>query len=181
MIFRFDQASHTYYGDDKVMPSVTQILKAAGKTGYYRGTKARDRGTAIHEATETWDALEIMPNDPEIVPYIQAWQKFMEQTKATILESEQAVYHQELWYAGTFDRILEIYGERILLDLKSGAKAPWHRIQLGAYNLALSAPCDRGIVLYLKPTGNFSADHFTDLHLATAAQEFKALRGNYVQ
>jgi len=175
VIFRFDEKAHIYYGDDVPMPSVTQILKAAGCMGHYKGTKARDRGSAIHEATEVWDTLKIVPDD-ECKYYVEAWAKFSTDNKIEILASEQQVYNEQLWYAGTLDRIIRINGFIAMLDIKSGSKADWHRLQLAAYALCWPDEINLGMVVYLKPNGRYTTETFTAAHMIAAKNHFKQIR-----
>jgi len=179
MNFRFDPETHTYYGDDKPMPSVTQVLKSTGCMAGYRGTAARDRGTRIHEATEIFDALGIYPDEEELIPYIKAWAKFIEDSKAIVLQSEKSVYHESLWYAGTLDRVMLIDHKRAIVDIKSGTAADWHRIQLGGYNLALDQRAEIGVDVYLKSSGRPTIRMFSEDHLKAAEEQFKLIRRNY--
>jgi len=162
---RFDAEAHAYYIGESQVPSVTSILKDAGFMGHYNGTAKRDRGTAIHEATELYDALGILPDDDELVPFVKAWGKYLKETGAKILESEQQVYHEGLWYAGTLDRIVDFspdasFPQRAVLDIKSGSKADWHGLQLAAYALAEGSVIDTGIVVYLKESGRYTTEVF---------------------
>jgi hypothetical protein len=170
MILSFEESTHTYKADGKPVPSVTQILKAGGLTGQYRGTTARDRGTKIHKSSEVYDNLDVIIDD-DTAPYVRAWKQFCDQNEVEILASEQPVFSEQYWYAGTLDRIVRIKGNRIaLLDIKSGTKADWHRLQLAAYEIAACEyfwqdRIDCGLVVYLKPEKYsvtlYNADHMT--------------------
>jgi len=175
MILTFNADTHTYYGDGKPIPSVTQILRAAGVTGHYRGTTARDRGSRVHEATEMYDALGIIADSDEAA-YVRAWARFCSDNQVEILASEQAVFNEEHWYAGTLDRIVRIKGDQVaILDIKSGAKADWHRMQLAAYALCWPDPVDIGLVVYLKPE-KYSVALFTKDHMTAATNHWLQIR-----
>jgi len=49
---------------------------------------------------------------------------------------ELVVCEPKLGYAGRLDRVAVINGHRFILDIKTGEKQPWHRLQLGAYFIA---------------------------------------------
>lgn len=175
MIFRYDDAEHKYYGDDKEMPSVTRILKADGHGRFYKGTAARDRGTRIHEATEVYDTLGVYPVDEEVKAYVEQWARFVESFQ--IEESETQVYNVPLWYAGTFDRVGIHSGFLTMLDIKTGSPAAWHGLQLGAYVEAHERKDDfkLGVVVYLKPT-RYTLKVFPTVELEAQRREFVRIR-----
>lgn len=171
MKVRFDPTIHAYFEVvsetvEKQLPSVTQIMKEEGVTSnFYRGTAKRDRGVLIHLATEVYDAFEIMPEDPELIPFVKAWQVFKNTVKFEIVESEMMVYSESLRYAGTLDRIIRAISRMLcILDIKSGAKAKWHPLQLAAYAIAYEEmtgeKIDEGIVAYLKENGQPSIQKY---------------------
>jgi hypothetical protein len=174
MTLTFDEASHAYLADGQPVPSVTQILKAAGFMGNYRGTKARDRGTLIHKATEAYDALGIVPGG-ELEPYVKAWAAFLAESKGEVLASEQRLFNERHWYAGTLDRILLINGQRVLVDIKSGSPADWHRLQLGAYDLAAEG-IESGLAVYVRGNGRYTTRPLNRLQLTACGQDFLTIR-----
>jgi hypothetical protein len=104
----YDPAAHAYYDDQGArVPSVTQILQSAGLCGDPRYYRA---GSA-DRGSRVHLALE------EIV-------KFGE----VKVEGRDPIH-----YGGTVDLV----GEGMLVDYKTGSPAPWHRVQLCAYGLAL--------------------------------------------
>jgi hypothetical protein len=171
----FDPAAHVYTLDHKPIPSVTQILKATGLTGHYRGTAGRDRGSRVHEATELYDVLGVIGDGPE-AGYTRAWAKFKADHVSEIVASEQAVFNEPLWYAGTLDRIVRLKdGKLAILDIKTGAKADWHKLQLAAYELCWPDALDAGIVCYLK-NGSYEIRQFNAYQMTIAKEHFIRLR-----
>ena len=120
----FDEATHTYRFLGKIVPGVTTALQVLGA---YKGIpkhildNAAARGTAVHRATELYDAgtLDYSTLDDELYPYLTAWEQFLHDKKPEILEVETPVYHPKFGYAGTLDRGLILDGERGILDIKS--------------------------------------------------------------
>jgi hypothetical protein len=77
---QFDEGPHRYTVDGVEQRSVTTILKDLGlypmyseDTMYYR-----DRGTAVHTATEFLDVgvLDKTSTHPEILPFVECWEAF---------------------------------------------------------------------------------------------------------
>jgi hypothetical protein len=163
----FDEVTHTYWLDGKKIPSVTEILKDAGwiDTTWYKQS-GTDRGTAVHEATEFIDRGDLDVEDFKSEPwygYIEAYMAFKRETGFEPVYIEEQLAHPEWKYAGTLDRIGKIAGEVILLDIKTGAAANWHGIQLAAYDQAVGSglyhgPLKNRRVLRLRKNKRYSLD-----------------------
>src|SRR5215471_902905 len=74
---------HTYICEGRIVPSVTQVLNACGLVCYEGIPQAildhkADIGRAAHAACHYLDEgeLEWESLDPEVEPYVRAWQKF---------------------------------------------------------------------------------------------------------
>lgn len=162
----FDPATHTYHINGRRVPSVTQVLSAAGMTnGAYWTPEARDRGTYVARATEIldrdpddfdWDAV-----DEDKVGYVRAWERFKYESGCEIVASEQQVYSEAWQFAGTLDRIARLISMyepsklRVLIDIKTGSGAEWHRFQTAGYRLGRDErPLGRAAV-YLSPNGSY--------------------------
>jgi RecB family exonuclease len=105
--------------------------------------------------------------DDECFPFVKAWATLRETLKFEIVDSELMVFHDALRYAGTLDRIVRMQDRELaVLDIKSGAKAKWHPLQLAAYALAYEEiteiPIDLGIAVYLKETGKASVEKYAE-------------------
>lgn len=153
---RFEPSTHTYFLNNQIVPSVTQILKATGhiKEQFYHGDGPRDLGTRVHEATQVWDCLEVSTSEEDVIPYLEKWKEWLKTNQAKVRRIEFPVYHVGLGYAGTCDRIIEIFGHEYVTDLKTGGKASWHPLQIAAYALALEDMSgeryDAGCIVRLK-------------------------------
>jgi hypothetical protein len=134
----YDPAAHAYYDDQGArVPSVTQILQSAGLCGdprYYRAGSA-DRGSRVHLALEEIVKFgETILDDDEIRPYVDSFREWFAKLSPRPLQSEVKVEGRDpIHYGGTVDLV----GEGMLVDYKTGSPAPWHRVQLCAYGLAL--------------------------------------------
>jgi hypothetical protein len=160
----FDEATHTYAVAGRVLPSVTQILKAVGiiDDSYY-APGSDERGTAIHLACQLDDEgdLDESTLDPAIRPYLNAWREF----RATLdnhdlMRIEQRLADPVLGFAGTIDRIVPFNAIRAeIIDIKSGAPEPWHAIQLAAYQL-LAKTTGKRTAVYLSADGTYKLRNF---------------------
>ena len=133
----FEQETHTYRFDEKVIPSVTQVMKQASEDHYagispQRLAVAADRGTRVHKAVELYE-LGIEVIDPEVQPYVTNYRvaKALKKFQPT----EQELMLTNGIFAGTVDMIAELGGQQVLIDLKATAKfnKDLAEIQLAGY------------------------------------------------
>lgn len=161
-VIEFDEPTHTYKVDGRVVPSVTQILKAIGcvDTRWYTD-EGRERGKAIDTLTELHDKgeLDIEAAEvycPQYVGYVKAWIAFRAETGFETYRAQVKVANTRLGYAGTLDREGRFCGASvtglIIVDLKSGAPEWWHPLQTQGYAECVGDRCRRGCV-YLGRNG----------------------------
>lgn len=145
MSLEFDPATHTYRLDGRVVPSVTQILDLLED---WSGVApevleaARDFGSNVHAACHLYnqDALDWSSLDPSLVPYVEGWARFLDDSGAVVILSEHQVVHRELGYAGTLDVMAEWSSARqALIDIKSGQLPRTVGPQTAAYSQAYDA------------------------------------------
>lgn len=160
----FDEAAHRYSVGGQVIPSVTQII--APLADFSRVDPVvleakRQLGTAVHLACHLDDfgELDLDATSEAVVPYVLAWRSYRATVGAEVVLSEQRLYHPDLRFAGTLDRVLRIKGQNYLIDLKTGAvpSASWG-VQLAGYQLLLAAsqePIHFRAALILKPDARF--------------------------
>jgi hypothetical protein len=145
------------------------------------------RGSFAHKAAALDDAGMLREDtvDPRVLPYLTAWRDFKKTTGVEVLASEMLVFNADLGYAGTLDRIVKAsgfnQGRALLLDLKSGAKCPWHRLQVAGYWLCMADTRMDAGCLYLKKTGKWSLDVMTTLQLAAAVGMWKRIVKQYTE
>jgi len=142
--FRYDGQTHSYYLKGLRIPGVTQVMAGINDflgVGEEIMAAAQERGTLVHTATALYDrdtlTLEEVQADTVLEPYVRAWVKFREEAKFVPEGVEVQVYSVRHRYAGTIDRIGELRGVRVVLDIKTGAALnPVTALQLAAYQVA---------------------------------------------
>lgn len=154
---QFDEATHTYTLDGVKLPSVTHIIRylavdKASSADPNMAMIARERGSAVHEATVMYDYSGEIPDDfpAEYAPYLEAYVQFVRdyQPKWELIEHPMA--DEAAGFAGTLDRFGLIDDEYAILDIKTSYKVdmPSLSAQLAAYNQLLCA--DIGADEYIK-------------------------------
>lgn len=168
----FDEETHTYYFDNKVIPGVTTVIKPLMNFDNINEEVLQRKsvlGTAAHKATELFDEdnLDESSVHPAIIPYLDAWKKFRDETKIEILSSEAKVFYQKYGYAGTYDRIALLYGSPCLIDIKcTSVLGPHVGTQLAAYKEAHNATNDFQVsnrfAVQLRPDGTYRLQEYKD-------------------
>lgn len=143
---QFDEATHTYTLDGKELPSVTHIIRylavdKANNADPNMALMARERGSAVHEATMEYDYSGEIPEDfpNEYAPYLEAYVQFCRDYRPKWELIEHPMGSAEFGMAGTLDRFGIIDNEYALLDIKTSYKVdiPSLSAQLSAYRTLL--------------------------------------------
>lgn len=154
---QFDETTHTYTLDGVELPSVTQIIRylavdKANNADPNMALIARERGSAVHEATVMYDYSGEIPDDfpAEYAPYLEAYVQFCRDYHPKWELIEHPMADAESWFAGTLDRFGVIDNEYAILDIKTSYKVdmPSLSAQLAAYNQLLCV--DIGADEYIK-------------------------------
>lgn len=164
-------SSHVYMVDGRIVESVTQAIGRAGldpNKNFYNEIACK-RGVDIHKMLEYYDlgTLDISSVSKAYQPYLKAYILFCRFSKPiwNIDGVEQTFYNEEYDFCGTRDRVGSILwnGKRVdcVLDLKSGAKASWHKVQLAGYSIDVRYKVER-FGLYVKKNGSYELEHYTD-------------------
>jgi hypothetical protein len=129
---------------------------------------AGEIGTSVHgyfEERAKGNPGRVTPDIAGFVPHIEA---FLTEWKPKFLYIEDTVWSDTFGYAGSFDCIVEIGGEKIVLDLKTSASGVHAEtaLQLAAYRHAdrivsqdnIEVPKDivGGAVLHVRPDTGYS-------------------------
>jgi hypothetical protein len=146
--------------DGGYVPSVTHILecypkgaayynwlKEAGKDADEIRDEAGRRGSVVHKLTEFYDAgyeVNLINPQGQIEYKLNEWAMFERYVDFRnrfqfVTDSiELNIISKQLGYAGTIDRVIDMNGEKILLDIKtSNAIYPSYWLQLAAYRSLL--------------------------------------------
>lgn len=129
--------------------------------------KAAETGTAVHELFERIGNGENVGRvHPDLRPYVDHFDAFLKEFSPTFLFQEETVWSDTHAYAGSFDALAEIEGQKVWVDFKttrSGVHAEV-ALQLAAYANAdfilrsdgsrVPLPkADQGVVLHVRPEG----------------------------
>lgn len=167
----YQRDKETYY------PSVTTILQYIPKNKYFEEwlkdvghnadfikEQAGYEGTQVHEAAEALlkgEEVEWMDNFGNAKYSFPVWKMilkfadFWKTYQPTLLLSERIVYSDKYKFAGTVDLVVELEGEKWLLDIKTSKNLhKSHSLQLASYAKALEEvsgiKVDRTGILWLK-------------------------------
>ena len=182
----FDRAHHRYEADGVLVPSVTQILRAAGLVDSYDGIPdhilqfAADRSIAVHQASVYYDDNDLDPDSLclEVAKYVAAWRRFRLEHEFKILASEQMHLGKlnGLQFGMTLDRLIQFAGSNgsgktTILDIKCTREIHRHHaVQLAGYACGLESvgtPTTRlllyrRLIVQLKPNATYQLHECTD-------------------
>lgn len=171
-----DEESHVYTDRDG--------LTVPGCTGIIAGLQswigipvdvlehASARGRAVHEETAIMDELECVGDkyhyddlDPELMPYVFAWETFKRELKFTPNWIEKTVTSKRHRCAGQMDRAgiaAEICAAQVLIDIKCvAALSPATGVQLAGYRMMFNEGRKKGdqiqrrFAVQLKPDATY--------------------------
>ena len=129
----FDPPTHTYRINNRVVPSVTQVIREILAPDEYGGVPlhvldhAAKRGRAVERMIELDLGAELDPDSlrPELLPYWRAWQAFPDRAAwqdDPEWRSQGLVFSSARGYAGTYD--LYLPSCEALVDIKATAQVP---------------------------------------------------------
>ena len=142
---RFDEASHTYTDPDTglIVPSVTTVLSATSGPSFYPDNGSRELGSSVHRMLERLDKSTLIRafyTDPLHHAYLDHYESFLKDYHSIEYSGiEQRVYHKELRYAGTADRVGHHRHTHasLIADVKTGSTMVNANLQMAAYAMAL--------------------------------------------
>lgn len=169
--FIFDETTHTYRLDGKILPSVTQILKPLYDfSAVLRDVLERARlfGNAVHKTVELYLNDDLDEDELDMPLYncllaFKAWQADNFDIDLNGARVEHIGYHKKLLYCGTPD----IESEQFVIDIKSRpVNMITDPLQLAGYDHMTGDGKRENFVLELKQDTSYV---FTPLN-ATAKQ-----------
>lgn len=120
-VVEFDEEDHIYLVDGIIVPSVSTILKAFFNdyANVSRSVleRAREKGTALHEAIELYETTGQGSDLQEFKNYLFLKKHF----KFDVISCELPIIYEEngkVLFAGQLDQIIEMDGKRGINDLK---------------------------------------------------------------
>jgi len=162
MALEYDESTHTYKIDGKVVPCVSDVLREAGLIGDRWFTEeARARGSYVAIATSLSDEGKLKSVPDAINGYIQAYESFLYDSGFKIEQNEQPLADEAYGYAGTPDRVGKIGKDRVVVDIKTGQAWPHYKLQTAGYAQLLPPPVKRACV-YLANNGTYKVRHHTN-------------------
>lgn len=178
MVWTFDQraGAHVYRLNGIQVPSVTELTDTE-PVPY--GPQAGERGRVIHRAALALDLDAYDPDDfqPYVEAFMASYRSFLETHRCRWRILEEPRVHPG-GFGGTVDRIGLVDGLDTILDLKTGAKADWHRLQTCGYDMLQYRdlqPCiRRRYALYLSPTHYRFLSHTNPRDYAEFVQRARA-------
>lgn len=135
--------------------------------------KAAALGTAIHEAAEAYSlGHALRAGDPQVDKYVGQFAAWCDDFAPDFHASEVTVFNRAHQYAGTLDAVVDIAGERWLVDYKTGKDVYAEvGLQLAAYRYAEFIGCDNGTELEMP-----EVDRAGVLHLGANGYRFLPVR-----
>lgn len=142
----FEEGPHIYRLDGAEIPSVSEVMRPltnAKYSGISHATlgRAAERGSAVHQAAETWALYGYMDCPQEYEPWFSAFTDWYRDAAPDVVATETQIYHPLLRYAGTADLLAYIGGSLTLADYKTTSTLSdmTCRVQLEAYSQALAS------------------------------------------
>lgn len=130
---------------EKAEEVTPKVIKEARTAWRRKRDKAGDIGTRIHDAIEEYVKAKIKDEPEPVLELTEHEQKMFDKFKeweedndVTFLLSEQKLYSEKHWFAGTVDLVVEVDGKIYVADIKTGKDIyVGNYIQMGGYEVAL--------------------------------------------
>lgn len=161
----FDDASHTYFLNGLVIPSVSSIMEPL-TAEKYKGisdstlSNAADKGTIVHNSIENWIKFGIDDIPSEYRGYFDGFLEFWGKSNPQVIGSEIRTYHKMLAYGGTIDLLAYIGDTLTMIDYKTTCVVSDMTcgVQLEGYDQALAShgiKVERKMILHLSKDGKW--------------------------
>ena len=180
----------------KSMDDLEVVCEEAKRAHTKKKDEAAQKGTDVHalieeivkNAIETNSGVLTIENHEN--EQVQKFIDWANENDVKFLESENQVYSEKHFYAGTYDLLLEMGGRRYIGDIKTsnGIYGREFFAQMAAYRLAWEEmekrdPIDGSIIIRIGKDGSFerkeSFDYDTDAKMFLAALEIYRISNNY--
>jgi len=117
--------------------------KEALRAPYDKSDTAKSRGTTVHsliEAQKEGNRIDTATMPKELIGYVNAFYKWVDEHKPEIIENEKTVFSDTYKFAGTCDMVARIDGKAYVIDFKTSKDGNLYQEiepQLSAYKQAL--------------------------------------------
>lgn len=171
MKIEFDEQTHIYKLNGKIIPSVTQILSNLSNFSFVSPevlARKADIGCKVHKACEWWDKNELDEETlhPIISGYLSGWKKFKKDTRYIPMIWEVLAASEKYLFGGRIDSVGVIDDKQTLVDIKTGIKTKSHSLQTAAYQILweeeVKGRIRQRLCVYLKKDGNYSIEPHSD-------------------
>jgi len=137
-----------------------KLLEQARKAHCQKRDTAGDIGKFVHEQIENWiKGQPVKKMNKQAQKMFDNFINWATENKVKFLASEQRVYSEKYWYAGTFDFLCKLDGKTYLGDIKTGSGIyPEMWAQCAGYQIALQenepkTKIDGHLIVNLKKDG----------------------------
>jgi CRISPR/Cas system-associated exonuclease Cas4 (RecB family) len=124
---------------DSLLPITPEDIAEATSLYQREKAEAAEIGNLVHTAIEEWVKRDVVPDttDMRILNAFEAFREFEKDYQPEWIAAEQFIYSRQYDFAGIFDLLGSIKGEKVLIDLKSGNSLyPEYAFQTAGYQLA---------------------------------------------
>lgn len=136
----FDPVNHQYWLRGKQIPSVTWVLRVEGAIDdRYYTDYGLARGIAVHKGCEliAKGTVDWRSVDYRILPYLEAYQDFLQKTGFIPEIIEKPFINEDLEYGTKPDQIGTWDSQKTVLELKTGKIPKWACLQTAGQAMAV--------------------------------------------
>src|SRR3990167_1789630 len=121
MTVQFQEEGHIYTAKNVIYPSVTKIISHSLGECTWGNQELMDLGTSHHKTTVLHDRglLKKCPDEQRL--YLDNWEKFKKMFNPKFLQIDTPMISKKKGFAGTPDRVAEIMGDIVIIDIKRSA------------------------------------------------------------
>lgn len=179
---------------EKAEEVTPEVIKEARTAWRRKRDKAGDIGNRIHSAIEEYvkakinsqpvPVLELTEHEQKMFDKFLEWEK---DNNVKFLLSEQKLYSEKHWFAGTVDLVVEIDGKKYVADIKTAKDIYYTNfIQMAGYHVALEElgkikDCAGYIVVNLPKELNRKGEAKLKVEQKTNMEDFKKAFLNCVE
>ena len=169
-MIEFDEETHIYKVDGKILPSVTTITGILSSIEYKEIDpeilkRAAEKGSAVHKAIEDFNNWNDYELDIKYEPFMEQYKKALEKEKFEPIKNEFKLTNGEI--CGTLDNMSQLGKDRIIIDYKTTATIHKKLLeaQFGGYKIL----CD---------SNNINIDKWYGLFLTKTGYKFLEIQPN---